>query len=239
MHKIDDEVLFETPRLRIQYAVKNDITTLHENIFSNIQVMRYLLDGTCLSLQETQQFVAQHFAQCGQNLGFLCIFEKSSNQLIGFCGLLYCDYDQQLAMQKKQQNQQNQQPHQQSIEFGYALAPQYWGKGYAHEVGLAQIHYAFKQWPSAQIFASCHPNNRASIRSVEKLEAAYIGSIAGLDELIKLPNKLPCVFRTIYSLSLYQVSYLQRLERFFFELTHQQLSAMAPPILQENRLRHR
>ena len=46
-----------------------------------------------------------------------------------------------------------------------------------HEVGLAQIHYASKQWPNAQIFASCHPNNRASICSVEKLQAAYIGSI--------------------------------------------------------------
>jgi hypothetical protein len=35
MRKIDDEVLFEIPRLRIQYAVKNDITALYENIFSN------------------------------------------------------------------------------------------------------------------------------------------------------------------------------------------------------------
>jgi hypothetical protein len=62
MRKIDDEVLFEIPRLRIQYAVKNDITALYENIFSNSQVMCCLLDEKCLSLQETQQFVAQHFA---------------------------------------------------------------------------------------------------------------------------------------------------------------------------------
>jgi len=191
MYKIDDEVLFKTPRLRIQYAVKKDITTLHENIFSNSQVMRYLLDGKCLSLQETLQFVTQHFAQYGENVGFLCIFENSSDQLIGFCGLLYCDYDQQLDIQKKQQNQQPQQPSQ-SIEFGYALAPHYWGRGYAHEVGLAQIHYASKQWPNAQIFASCHPSNKVSIRSVEKLQAAYIGSInhaeRGLRSIYRISN---------------------------------------------------
>jgi RimJ/RimL family protein N-acetyltransferase len=188
MHKIDDEVLFETPRLRIQYAVKNDITTLHENIFSNSQVMRYLLDENCLSLQETRQFVVQHFSQRGESVGFLCIFETSSDQLIGFCGLLYCDYDQPLAMQKKQQNQQL---HQQSIEFGYALAPQYWGRGYAHEVGLAQIHYASKQWPKAQIFASCHPNNKASIRSVERLSAIYIDTVNHTDRGLRCIYRVP------------------------------------------------
>jgi [ribosomal protein S5]-alanine N-acetyltransferase len=182
MHIIDNEVLFETPRLRITSVVNNDITTLYENVFSNREVIRYLLDGQCLSLQETQQFVVQHFAQRGESVGFLCIFEKLSDQLIGFCGLLDCDYDQQLAMQKKQQNQPPRpQQQRQFIEFGYALAPQYWGKGYAHEVGLVQIHYASKQWPNAQLFASCHPNNRASIRSVERLSVTYVDTIKHVD----------------------------------------------------------
>ena len=59
----------------------------------------------------------------------------------------------------------------QSLELGYVLAREYWGKGYAREGCQALIGEAFRQG-THRIYAECDPRNEASWRLLERLGMA-------------------------------------------------------------------
>lgn len=54
-------------------------------------------------------------------------------------------------------------------EIGYFLLPQYWGMGYAGEMGEALIHFIFANEAVHKIVASCHRDNRGSEEIMKKL----------------------------------------------------------------------
>lgn len=53
-------------------------------------------------------------------------------------------------------------------QFGYVLARHVWGEGYATEVARALRRYAFGHLRMHRLVATCHPDNAASIRVLEK-----------------------------------------------------------------------
>lgn len=55
-----------------------------------------------------------------------------------------------------------------SVEIGYGLLPEYWGKGYATEAVIAAVDWARKQPGVRQIEAETDPDNAASQRVLEK-----------------------------------------------------------------------
>lgn len=83
------------------------------------------------------------------------IFEKTSNELIGCCGLR--PYDRT------------------KYEIGFHLRPKFWGQGYAVEAANAVIEYAFKILGADALFAGHNPNNIASSKILKKLGFSYIG----------------------------------------------------------------
>ena len=54
-------------------------------------------------------------------------------------------------------------------EFGWAIHPQEWGKGYATEAAGHMMEFAFKELGAHRIIAMCHELNEASVRVMEKL----------------------------------------------------------------------
>ncbi len=54
-------------------------------------------------------------------------------------------------------------------EIGYFLSPDYWGKGYAAEMGDALINYVFENENVHKIAASCHAGNAHSESIMKKL----------------------------------------------------------------------
>ena len=54
-------------------------------------------------------------------------------------------------------------------EIYYKLAPEFWGKGYATEVGKALIKFGFEEMNLHRIDAGAHIENVASIRVLEKI----------------------------------------------------------------------
>lgn len=64
--------------------------------------------------------------------------------------------------------------HKRAIMF-YALAPQYWGRGYATEAASAVMTFAFEQLEVHRIAATTHPDNVASRRIMQKLGMEYEG----------------------------------------------------------------
>jgi RimJ/RimL family protein N-acetyltransferase len=80
----------------------------------------------------------------------LAIVNKNEDMLIGDIGIHFLEDNAQ-------------------IEIGYTLAPSYQGQGYAIEALKAVINYLFYDLKKHRITASVDPNNRKSIRLLEKL----------------------------------------------------------------------
>lgn len=80
------------------------------------------------------------------------LVEKSSNRLIGHCGLT----------EKEVEGRQE-------IELTYTLAQSAWGKGYATEIASGLRDYAVSTLKVKRLIALIHPENRASARVAQKI----------------------------------------------------------------------
>jgi [ribosomal protein S5]-alanine N-acetyltransferase len=59
------------------------------------------------------------------------------------------------------------------IELLYALAPSWWGRGYAAEIGGALLDIGFERLPATSVIAYTMPHNVRSRRVLEKLDFRY------------------------------------------------------------------
>jgi RimJ/RimL family protein N-acetyltransferase len=66
--------------------------------------------------------------------------------------------------------------HQQG-ELGYIFAPARWSRGYATEATKALLAFGFGSLDLHRIAATCHPDNLASARVLEKAGMAYEGRL--------------------------------------------------------------
>lgn len=53
--------------------------------------------------------------------------------------------------------------------IGWGMHPALWGRGYAPEAARAVLHFAFEELKAHRVMASCHADNLASARVMEKL----------------------------------------------------------------------
>ncbi len=58
-------------------------------------------------------------------------------------------------------------------EMEWIVSPEYWGRGLATEIGQAMLRYGFEMVGFERLLAYAHPENRASLRVMEKLGMAY------------------------------------------------------------------
>lgn len=83
------------------------------------------------------------------------IFERTSGELIGCCGL---------------------RPYSENeYELGFHLRQKFWRQGYAVEAATAVIEYAFAVLKAKRLFAGHNPRNIASAKVLRKLGFTYIG----------------------------------------------------------------
>ena len=53
--------------------------------------------------------------------------------------------------------------------IGWGIHPALWGRGYATEASRAVLHFTFEKLKAHRVMASCHVDNLASARVMEKL----------------------------------------------------------------------
>lgn len=92
-----------------------------------------------------------------RGFGQWAIVEKSSRQVIGYCGLTRFD-------------EVGGQP---ETEIGYRLAKPYWGKGHATEAATAVRDYAFDVLCLPRVISIIEAKNVRSIRVAEKVGMRY------------------------------------------------------------------
>ena len=153
----DDEVrarspLIETDRLRLRLFQPQDLDEL-ANMFSDPEVMRYVADGKPAGRDVAQKAltsVIDHWRRHG--FGRWAAEDRETRQFVGFGGLRSL-----FGMP----------------EVVYHLAPAYWGKGLATELGRASLRYGFEEHLFEKIVAIAKPENATSIRVMEKLGMHY------------------------------------------------------------------
>jgi len=62
-------------------------------------------------------------------------------------------------------------------QFGYALARSAWGQGYATEAARLLVSFAFRDLSVHRLTATCHPENTASVRVLQKAGLSLEGRL--------------------------------------------------------------
>jgi RimJ/RimL family protein N-acetyltransferase len=145
-----------TPRLILRSAMPSDLDTLYERIFSDAEVMRFVLGGGALTQAKTAEFFASAFDHEGTGLKLGVLVEKESSEIIGFSGLMECR-----VLGEK------------DYEIGFVLARSVWGKHYATEIGYGQLNYGFGTVGCARLLAQAAPENLVSIAVLEKIGMVF------------------------------------------------------------------
>jgi RimJ/RimL family protein N-acetyltransferase len=154
-------VVLTTPRLVLRAICDSDLPELHRKIFSDSDVMRYVFGGGALSYAAVVAFVREHFHSGGDKTGLFVLVERASNQVVGFAGLKAC-----VALEAD------------DFEIGFVLAREAWGKGFASEIGQAQLAFGFHELGCQRLLALVNPKNVSSIRALEKLGMRHVRDLA-------------------------------------------------------------
>ncbi len=149
------QIYYQTDRILVRQWELTDIDALYE-IMSDSRVHTYTGDSTWTK-ERTKKYIEFMLEKNFTTLELFhgaCIL-KNSNLLIGFTGL------------------NPYLPKQPEIEWQFGVP--YWGNGYATEIGRATIEMAFRTTNIESIFGMANPENKASMRVLEKIGMKCIG----------------------------------------------------------------
>ncbi len=155
--------MLETDRLILRPLNEKDVDAIFV-MRSDPEVMRFIREPQDRDESANWvELVSSRWAT--EQIGFCAMVEKSSGKFVGWCGL----------WRLKETGE---------IEVGYALAKEFWGKGYATESALKFLDYAFEKLKSEKIVAVARPENAASRRVMEKLGMDFVKADTFYDQTL-------------------------------------------------------
>jgi [ribosomal protein S5]-alanine N-acetyltransferase len=143
--------LIQTPRLQLRELTDDD----HEALFAMYQDprMNRHLGGPPPPRDEYWQKVREtwpaYYARHG--FGLWATVRREDGRMMGRCGLLSQEVDGE-----------------RHGEVAYALAPEFWGRGYASEAARASRDHAFRTLDAPHVVSLILPDNTPSIRVAER-----------------------------------------------------------------------
>jgi len=144
--------MLETERLILRPLDENDIDAIYA-MRSDAETMRFIREPQ--SRDESANWVELVSSRWAtEQIGFCATIERFSDEFIGWCGIWTLKETSEL-------------------EIGYAIAKEFWGKGFAAEAAFEFLRYAFEDLKYDKIVAVATPENTASRRVMEKLGMQY------------------------------------------------------------------
>ena len=153
-------VILTTQRLVLRATTEADIAVMHERVFGDADVMSHVFLGNVMTRERAESFMREHFTFGAKRTGIAILTEKSNSNVIGFAGLFPCkalDAD--------------------DLEIGFVMAKQAWGKGYATEIGMAQLAMGFDELGCQRLLGLVEPRNAASIHALTKLGMRFLKDV--------------------------------------------------------------
>jgi ribosomal-protein-alanine N-acetyltransferase len=142
--------ILESERLIYRSFLETDAQKLFE-IRSNDEVMNYMDTAKHKSVEDAKNLIENIHTSFSEKNGInWAVVEKSSGQLIGYFGFWRMMKDHCRA------------------EIGYALSPEFWGRGYMMETMNRLIDFGFNELKLHSIEANVNPKNTSSIKLLDK-----------------------------------------------------------------------
>lgn len=145
--------MLETERLFLRPLRESDGDAIFA-MRSDAEVMRFIREPQ--DRAETDDWIQLVSSRWEKDrIGFCALIEKQSGKFLGWCGI----------WRLKETNE---------LEVGYAIAKQFWNRGFASEAAARIIEYAFENLKPDKIVAVADPKNSASRRVMEKLGMKFV-----------------------------------------------------------------
>ena len=145
-----------TERLILRSALPQDFEPLFAHVFSDPPVMQYL-GGAPLSRERATTVFADAFDHEGTGKKIGVLVERESKEVFGYAGLKTCD-----ALGDE------------DCEIGFVLRRSAWGRGYATEIGCAQLEFGFRTTSQPRLLAQVRPANSASAHALRKIGMSFV-----------------------------------------------------------------
>ena len=126
---------------------------------SHPEVMRYTGEPPLLSVEQAREAIKNYPDFESVGYGRWACVDRETKSIIGFCGLKYL-------------------PELDAVDIGFRFFPEYWGQGLATEAGLASIKFGFEVLRLHRIIGLVLPENKASVRVLEKIGLSRTGTIS-------------------------------------------------------------
>ena len=138
----------ETDRLILRALDEGDAEGFHE-LMSDPEVMQFTGEDPLHSIEEAREAIANYpdFETVGYGR-WACVL-KGERSICGFCGLKYLESLD-------------------AVDVGFRFLPRYWGRGLATESCIASVGFGFEVLGLRHIIGLVLPENRASVRVLEK-----------------------------------------------------------------------
>ncbi|WP_164967596.1 GNAT family N-acetyltransferase [Arcobacter sp. CECT 8985] len=155
--------ILTTKRVLLRTFNNTDIDTLYKKIFKCSEVVKYTFGNENFSYEQTKNFINKN-CNFKNKIGLSIIEKKDTNEVIGLGGVLECKYLDEI-----------------DYEIGFILAKQFWKKGFAKEIGQAQIDFIKDELKAKRALALVDKNNTNSIKTIKSLGFDYFKSITTSD----------------------------------------------------------
>jgi RimJ/RimL family protein N-acetyltransferase len=149
------EYCLETERLRLREFVPTDNLFILE-LVNSPEWLKYIGDKNIKTPEQAESYLISGPINSYKTYGFgLALVElKSDLQPIGMCGIL-------------------KRPNLEKPDIGFAFLPEYTGKGLAYEIASATLQHARTVLKQETILAITAPENKCSIKLLEKIGMVY------------------------------------------------------------------
>jgi RimJ/RimL family protein N-acetyltransferase len=126
--------------------------------------LRFIGDRGVRTIDDAKRYIltgpVEMYARLG--FGFYIVELKKTGRAVGICGLAKREFLD-------------------DIDLGYAVLPQYSGKGYAYESATAILEYAKFELGLKRVVATVRSDNHISVRLLEKLSLLFQRMIRSAD----------------------------------------------------------
>lgn len=157
----------DTPQLHLRPPEPTDAAAIFAYA-SDPAATRYMIWPTAADIDDTHDFLDDVAAGWAEGDDFCyAVTDAVTGALHGAAS---CQFDQHGA------------------EIGYIVAPVFWGRGFATEAASALIEAAWGNGDLYRVWATCHVDNNASARVLEKLGMRFEGRLARWAPCPNLPG---------------------------------------------------
>lgn len=156
--------ILETERLLLREITTDDAQFLLQ-LLNEPSFIENIGDRNVRTVEDACRYAQNGPISSYQQHGFglYLVLLKETGEAIGICGLVKRD----------------SLPH---ADIGYAFLPEFWRKGYALEATAAMKEYAFSRLGHEKLLAIVNPENKSSIRVLEKLGLGFTRMVRMADD---------------------------------------------------------